>query len=78
MKTLKRFGVLSAIALAASVAVASDALAAQRAPAPVPVAAAQGPAVAADYVWQGHHYVYLWHGKYFNHRRWHNNVWVYY
>jgi hypothetical protein len=78
MKHLKRFILLSALALLAGFAVAGNASAAQREATQLCLPAAQGPVAAADYFWHGRHYVYVWHGKYFNHRRWRNNVWYYY
>jgi len=77
---MKRFGILSSIALAAGLCVAGagKASAAQAGAVPVSVPAVQGPVATADYFWHGKHYVYVWHGHYYNHRRWHNNVWVYF
>jgi hypothetical protein len=78
MKHLKRFGVLSAAALLAGLCVAGNASAAQSRPVELNVPAVQGPAVAASYFYKGRHYVYVWHGKYFNHRKWRNNAWYYF
>lgn len=78
MKKLQRFNILSSIALVAGMSVAGTghAIAAQSQPLQVTVVTV--PVVAADYFWNGRHYVYRWHGRYFNHRRWHNNEWAYY
>jgi hypothetical protein len=74
VKTLPGLAVVAGLsAVACGNALAAESLAAQ-----APVAAETGPVTTADYVWNGRHYVYRFHGKYFNHRRWHNNVWVYY
>ncbi len=80
MKLVKGFGILSLTALAAglSLAPAGEASAAQSQTVPMAAPAAQGLAAAADYVWHGRHYIYVWHGHYYNHRRLHNNVYVYF
>jgi hypothetical protein len=80
MTIFNPFSLLPAVALAAglSVAAGGTALAARGGPEQASISASAAPAVAADYIWNGRHYVYRWHGRYFNHRRWHKNVWVYY
>jgi hypothetical protein len=76
---VKKFGILSMMALVAGLSAAGASVAqAAQAPGVGVRTAAPGPAVAADYIWNGRHYVYVWHGRYFNHRRWHNNGWVYF
>ncbi len=80
MKLVKRFGILSSVALLAGfcVAGAGNASAGQSEAVHLSTPAVGCMSATASYLYKGHHYVYVWHGKYFNHRRWHNNAWYYY